>query len=65
MYSRIVINFTLIKEMFVKMQSGRPSNLTSYAKELRKNQLKEQIRILEQQLNNARRDLKLLEKRNL
>jgi len=47
------------------MQAGRPSNLTSYAKELRENQLKEQIRILEQQLNNARRDLKLLEKRNL
>lgn len=46
------------------MQSGRPSQLSSYAKDLRIAQLKEQIKILEQQLANAKRDLKILEKSN-
>ena len=44
------------------MQAGRPSQLTAYAKEIRIAQLKEQIKILEQQLDNAKRDLKRLEK---
>lgn len=44
------------------MQSGRPSQLTDYAKDLRIAQIKEQIRILEQQLDNAKRDLRQLER---
>lgn len=46
------------------MQSGRPSQLTSYAKDMRIAQLKEQIRILEQQLDNAKKDLRRLQKEN-
>ena len=46
----------------VLMQQGRPTQLTDAVKEIRINQLKEQIRILEEQLDNAKRDLRLLEK---
>lgn len=44
------------------MQQGRPTQLTSDARALRIVQLKEQIRLLEAQLENAKRDLKLLQK---
>lgn len=44
------------------MQSGRPSQLTDYTKSMRIAQLKEQIKILEQQLDNAKRDLRMLQK---
>ena len=46
------------------MQQGRPTILTATSKEIRIRQLKEQIRILEEQLDNAKRDLKLLQKEN-
>lgn len=44
------------------MQQGRPTHLTDNMKEIRINQLKEQIKILEEQLDNAKRDLKALQK---
>lgn len=44
------------------MQSGRPSQLADYTKSMRIAQLKEQIKILEQQLDNAKRDLRMLQK---
>lgn len=44
------------------MQQGRPTNLSEASREARKCQLREQIRILEQQLDNAKRDLRQLEK---
>lgn len=44
------------------MQRGSPTKLTSDYKEIRIRQLQEQIKILEAQLDNARRDLRLLQK---
>ena len=44
------------------MQQGRPTPLATINKTTRINQLKIQIKLLEEQLANAKRDLKLLEK---
>ena len=44
------------------MQQGMPTRLTTISKELRIKQLKDQIKILEAQLETSKRDLKILEK---
>lgn len=44
------------------MQAGMPSNITNYHKTIRINQLKEEIKLLEEELNNAKRDLRMLQK---
>ena len=44
------------------MQQGRPTVLSGISKEMRRRQLKEQIKLLEIQLDNAKNDLKRLEK---
>ena len=44
------------------MQQGRPTALSVISKEVRINQLKEQIKILRHQLEMAERDLHQLEK---
>lgn len=44
------------------MSQTRPTQLTTPSKETRIQQLQEQIRILEMQLENAKKDLKKLEK---
>ena len=44
------------------MQQGVPTTLSSKSKENRINQLKIQIKVLEEQLESAKRDLKNLQK---
>jgi len=44
------------------MQQGRPTQLSNSSKELRIQQLKLQIKVLEEQLDNAKKDLRRLEK---
>lgn len=44
------------------MQQGRPTALSNQSVEHRKNQLRIQIQILEEQLASAKRDLRQLEK---
>lgn len=44
------------------MQQGKPTQLSTLSKEVRIQQLKIQIKTLEEQLDNAKRDLRQLEK---
>lgn len=44
------------------MQQGKPTPLSALSKEIRIQQLKIQIKALEEQLDNAKRDLRRLEK---